>query len=355
MKDILAHLATGTPLSVQQARHAFALIMDGAADPAQMAAMLTFMAVRHPTADELVGAVTVMRERMVRVEVPAGKVAVDTCGTGGDHAGTFNVSTAAALVAAAAGRSRGLVVAKHGNRSVTSNSGSSQVLEVLGVNLSANPQVLTHCMNEAGIAFLFAPNHHPALRNAAAVRAALGFRTILNLLGPLCNPAGVTRQVIGVFDRSLMPVMAQTLLRLGTEKAWVVNGEYRAANGGPGFIDEISPVGRTVVRTIDVARGARVHRPQAISSEGLLVSTGQWHHLHADSPQASAQIILAIFKGKHGLQGAPRDAVVLNAAAALTVGGVVRDMGEGLRLANEALDSGAALETLGRLVMASKA
>ena len=196
MKTLLAQLVDGQPLSAEQAVQGFERIMSGQAEPAQTGALLALISQRGPTVDELVGAATVMRQKAVPVAVPEGLTIIDTCGAGGTGSTFFNISTAAALVAAGAGRSLGLGVAKHGNRSVTSRSGSSNVLENLGVNLQAPPEVLTKCLDEAGMCFCYAPAHHPAMKYAGPVRAALGFRTVFNLIGPLTNPAGARRQLV---------------------------------------------------------------------------------------------------------------------------------------------------------------
>lgn len=348
MDALLAQLSSGIPLSEAQSFSVFSRVMGGHIEPEKIAELLTLIARRAvPSSDEVVGAARALRERMVKVDVPAGKVAVDACGTGGDHAGTFNVSTAAAIVAAAAGRNMGLVVAKHGNRSVTSNSGSSQALEALGVTLAADPAVLTRCMERAGIAFLFAPNHHPAMRHAAPVRKALGFRTIFNLLGPLTNPAGARHQVAGVFDRALMPVMAEALLRLGAEKAWVVNGEL-----APGQrLDELSPLGPSAAMRVEDGRVFEMDA-ELLMPETLGLHGGEVVELQTPGPAESAALIRQIFLGEE--TGAPREAVALNAAAVLVVGGAAVDLRHGLALAGAAIDSGAATQTLEELIVASK-
>ncbi|MEM6749895.1 MAG: anthranilate phosphoribosyltransferase, partial [Planctomycetota bacterium] len=241
MKDLLAQLVAGDPLGADQAMLAFSAIMSGDAEPAQTGALLALIQSRGPALDEIVGAARVMRAKSTKVAVPDGLTAVDTCGTGGDHAGTFNISTAAALVAAGAGRARGVCVAKHGNRAVTSKSGSSQVLETLGVKLMVKPEALPKCLSEAGLCFCFAPAHHPAMKHAAPVRAALGFRTIFNIVGPLTNPAGASRQVVGVFDPKLAGTVAEALMALGAERAMVVCGTIPDADGKhTDAIDELS-------------------------------------------------------------------------------------------------------------------
>ena len=223
MKALLDQLVSGESLSEQQAVEGFDLIMTGRAEAAQTAALLALIAQRGPTVDEVVGAARVMRREAVPVAVPAGLTVIDTCGAGGTGSRVFNISTAAALVAAAAGRPLDLVVAKHGNRSVTSRSGSSNVLEQLGVKLEVDGETLTHCLEQAGMCFCYAPRHHPAMKHAGPVRAALGFRTIFNLLGPLTNPAGARHQLIGVPSPEVAHLMAEALMRLDAKRAMLVH------------------------------------------------------------------------------------------------------------------------------------
>lgn len=350
MKAALARLLEGQPLPEAEAERVFGLLLDGAAEPAQVGALLALLAARAPEVDELVGAARALRARMLPVAVPAGLRAVDACGTGGDHAGTFNISTAAALVAAAVGRPRGLAVAKHGNRAVTSRSGSSQVLEALGVPLSADPARLSDCLEEAGIAFLFAPHHHPAMKAVAPVRAALGFRTLFNLLGPLCNPAGVRRQVLGVYDPAVGPRMAAALQRLGADSAWVVSGEL-----APGRrVDEFSPLGPTRMWRVEAAGvRAEMFDPHPLLDSYKLAG-GAPAGLLAEDSAASAALIRALFAGagrsnRRPELAAARAAVALNAAALLQIGGVADGWPAALDLACAALDSGAAAQTLEKL------
>ncbi|MDX1682759.1 MAG: anthranilate phosphoribosyltransferase, partial [Phycisphaeraceae bacterium] len=224
LTDLLQRLSEGQAASHDDIVAAFQTVMAGEADPAQTGALLGMLAMKGVDRDQLTAAATVMRDNATRVEAPDHLTLVDTCGTGGDHAGTFNISTAAALVTAGAGREHDIAVAKHGNRSVTSNSGSSQVLEALGVTLTAPPAVLRRCLAEAGICFCFAPAHHPAMKHVVPVRKALGFRTLFNVVGPLTNPAGARRQMLGVFDPELTTLMAEVLKDLGAERAMVVHG-----------------------------------------------------------------------------------------------------------------------------------
>ncbi|MEM1097249.1 MAG: anthranilate phosphoribosyltransferase [Planctomycetota bacterium] len=344
MKPLLAQLLDGQPLDRDQAVEAFEQIMTGAASPPQTAALLALIQQRGATVDELVGAASVMRDKATKVAVPAGLTAIDIVGTGGDHAGTFNISTATALVTAAAGRPHDLVVAKHGNRAVTSKSGSSQVLEALGVTLTADGDALTQCLDEAGICFCFAPNHHPAMKHAGPIRAELGFRTIFNLVGPLTNPAGVRRILMGVWSGALCEPLAHVLAQLGTDRAMVVNGQIPAQEDGhiDGF-DELSTCGPTHIAHVD---GLNVELDQ-LDPTKLGLPYAHPSTLRVESPDESAKLIRTIFANEE--TGPPRDIVQLNTAAALVVGGRATDLAEGLNLAAEALDSGAAQKTLDTL------
>ncbi|MEM9111757.1 MAG: anthranilate phosphoribosyltransferase [Planctomycetota bacterium] len=353
MKDLLSQLVKGQPLSAEQAVDAFDQIMSGNAQPTQTAALLAMIQQRGATVDELVGAATVMRNKAAKVTVPSGLTAIDTCGTGGDHAGTFNISTASAIVAAGAGRPLGLCVAKHGNKSVTSNSGSSQVLGTLGVKLAVSTKTLTNCLDQAGICFCFAPAHHPAMKHAGPVRADLGFRTLFNLVGPLTNPAGAPRQVMGVFGPQLTDMIAEVLLKLGSIHAMVVHGQMPDVDGAgahQGGLDELSTCGPTRVST--VRDGAVATTEQDPTDLGL--SLGHPTALLADGPEQSAQIITDTLAGK---DGPPREIVALNAAAALVVGGVADSLEDGLSMAFDAIDDGkakAALDALIELTNADK-
>ncbi|MEM6257120.1 MAG: anthranilate phosphoribosyltransferase [Planctomycetota bacterium] len=353
MKDLLSQLVKGQPLSAEQAVDAFDQIMSGDAQPTQTAALLAMIQQRGATVDELVGAATVMRNKAAKVTVPSGLTAIDTCGTGGDHAGTFNISTASAIVAAGAGRPLGLCVAKHGNKSVTSNSGSSQVLGTLGVKLAVSTETLTNCLDQAGICFCFAPAHHPAMKHAGPVRADLGFRTLFNLVGPLTNPAGAPRQVMGVFGPQLTDRIAEVLLKLGSIHAMVVHGQMPDVDGAgahQGGLDELSTCGPTRVST--VRDGAVATTEQDPTDLGL--SLGHPTALLADGPDQSAQIITDTLAGK---DGPPREIVALNAAAALVVGGVADSLEDGLSMAFDAIDDGkakAALDAMIELTNADK-
>lgn len=333
-------------MSADQAVDAFDQIMSGQAQPTQTAALLAMIQQRGATVDELVGAATVMRSKAAEVAVPKGLTAIDTCGTGGDHAGTFNISTASAIVAAGAGRPLDLCVAKHGNKSVTSRSGSSQVLDTLGVKLAVCTDTLAKCLDEAGICFCFAPAHHPAMKHAGPVRAELGFRTLFNLVGPLTNPAGAPRQVIGVFSPKLTEMIGEVLLKLGSIHAKVVFGQMPDVDGNgahQGGLDELSTCGPSQVSTV---RDGKVVTTE-LDPTDLGLSLGHPLSLLADGPEQSAAIITDILAGK---DGPPRDIVALNAAAALTVGGVAETIPEGLTMAFDAIDTGKAKAALDALV-----
>ncbi len=345
MKTILQQLAGNQPLTTEQAVRAFELIMSGQASPAQTAALLSMIQMRGPCVDEIVGAARVMRDKVTPVEVPAGMTVVDTCGTGGDHGQTFNISTAAAIVAAGAARPHNVAIAKHGNRSVTSRSGSSQVLEALGVKLQVSSDTITRCLDEAGLCFCFAPAHHPAMKHAAPVRAELGFRTIFNILGPLTNPAGARRQVIGVFQPQLVDLIAHVLLKLNAEHAMVVHGRIDNSDAG---LDEISTAGITDIATV---LDGRVDRME-LDCERLNLPRVRLEELQVDGPETSAQVIRGVLRGEGG---PARDIVAINAAAALVVADITRELGPALELAHRAIDNGDALRALESLVEVTQA
>lgn len=333
MPRLLAALIAGRSLSAAEAEEAFGLILGGAATEAQIAALLTALAVRPggPTVDEIAGAARVMRAHALLVPVHQTLLpgVIDTCGTGGDHAATFNISTAAALIAAGAGA----YVAKHGNRSVTSSSGSSQVLEALGVKLQATAEILSRCLAEARICFCFAPSHHPAMKYAAPVRQQLGFRTIFNLLGPLTNPAGARRQLMGVYDPSLTQTIAQVLRTLGAHNAMVVHGSG---------LDELTIADTSRITTL---RDGKIDT-ETITPEDLGLPRAPLDSIRVANVAESAAAIRSILSGKRGPH---RDIACLNAAAALVVAGVARSLPVGLQQAYESIDSGAARATLEQL------
>ncbi|MEM8737822.1 MAG: anthranilate phosphoribosyltransferase [Planctomycetota bacterium] len=339
MKTLLAQLVEGRSLSAEQAVHGFGVVMAGEAEPTQTAAMLALIAQRGPTVDELVGVATVMRQRSVPVAVPGGLTVIDTCGAGGTGSEFFNISTAAAFVAAAAGRSRGLAVAKHGNRSVTSRSGSSNVLEQFGVNLQVPPEVLTRCLDEAGMCFCFAPAHHPAMKHAGPVREALGFRTIFNLVGPLTNPAGARRQLIGVPSPEVAELMAGALLRLGADRCLLVHSVLPDGRG----LGELTTFGpaQAVEVEHDMTRAYPID-PAALGLPFALPDS-----VTIDTPADSAALVQRVLNND---AGPARDITLLNAAAALWVGGVAESLAEGLELAAAAVADGAAQRVLDRLV-----
>jgi anthranilate phosphoribosyltransferase/anthranilate synthase/phosphoribosyltransferase len=328
MKQLLIRLGAGETLGAAEAESAFATIMDGDATQAQIAALLTALHMRGETVAELQGATKAMRARMAPVEAPPG--AIDVCGTGGDGAGTLNVSTAVAFVVAACG----VPVAKHGNRALTSRAGGSDVLAALGVNIDAGLPCLARQLRVHGIAFLFAPRHHPALRHAAPARAEIGFRTIFNLLGPLSNPAGVRRQLTGVYDPAWLAPMAETLGALGTERAWLVHGQG---------LDELTLAGETAVCEW---RGGTL-RHFTVSPEEAGLSRAPVEAIRGGDAAQNAAALRALLKGA---PGAYRETVLLNAAAALIVAGRVEHLREGVQIAAMALDRGAALDVLETLV-----
>lgn len=343
MKHLLNHLVSNQPLSVEQTVEAFELIMTGQASPAQVGALLGMIQQRGPHVNEITGAAKVMRSKATPVPVKPGLKVIDTCGTGGDHAVTFNISTGAALVAAGAGRSRGVAVAKHGNRSVTSNSGSSQVLAELGVKLEVPLDVLSTCLEQAGICFCFAPAHHPAMKYAVPIRQELGIRTIFNLLGPLTNPAGATRQLLGVFSPDWTEPLAQVLKQLGSERAMVVCGQFPTPTGSLGQLDEISTTGQTQISEL---RDGKI-TTSTIETRSLGLGEPDVAMLRVGDPAGSARVLRSVLAGENG---PARDIVCINAAAALMVADLADNLQQGLELAQQSIDSGAASRALEELV-----
>jgi anthranilate phosphoribosyltransferase len=329
IRGIIGTVAAGRSLTLEQAREAFDIMMSGDATPAQVGALLMGLRVRGETVDELTGGALAMRDKMLKVQAPDG--AIDTCGTGGDASGTYNVSTAAALVVAACG----VPVAKHGNRALSSRAGSADVLRALGVNIDADLSLVERSMREAGIGFMMAPRHHGAMRHVAGARVELGTRTIFNLLGPLANPATARRQVMGVFAREWLEPLARVLGRLGSERAWVVHG----ADG----LDELSTTGTSEVAEL---AGGEVRTFQITPEEAGLPRARLEDLLggEADSNAAALRTVL------DGMPGPYRDIVLLNGAAALMVAGKAADIKEGVALAARAIDGGAAKAVLQRLV-----
>ena len=335
IQQAIARLLDGRDLELAESKEAMHEIMSGEATPAQTAGFLVALSAKGETADEIAGCAEAMRAHVVPV-VPARDDLVDTAGTGGDGARTLNISTAAALVAAAAGAA----VAKHGNRAVSSASGSADVLEALGFDLELEPDRIAQSIDELGFGFIFAPAHHPGFRHAAPVRKELGVRTVFNVLGPLTNPAGARAQVVGVYSPELAPVIADVLSRLGARRAFVVHG----AAG----IDELSPAGPNLV--YEVEHGSV--RSRTIDPSDLGVERCRPEALRGGTPAENAAAIRAVFAGE---AGAHRDAVLLNAAGAIAAAGHAHDLAEGIALARGAVDSGAAAERLESLVAFTRA
>lgn len=329
LKALLGKVAGGGALTEDEAETAFDVIMSGNATPAQMGGFLMALRVRGETVDEIAGAARVMRAKVHPVDAPPG--AIDTCGTGGDAAGTWNISTAAAIVVAACG----VPVAKHGNRAASSKSGAADVLQALGVNIECDMALVQRSLDELGLCFLMAPRHHTAMRNVGPTRVELGTRTIFNLLGPLSNPAGARRQLLGVFSRTWVEPLARVLGRLGSERAWVVHG----SDG----LDEITTTGVTHVAEL---RDGAV-RTFEVAPEDAGLSRAEPSALKGGDATTNAQAIRALLAGE---TGAYRDIVLLNAGAALVVAGRADGLRSGVTQAREALDGGAAGRVLERLV-----
>jgi anthranilate phosphoribosyltransferase len=331
----LAQLLDGKDLSRDEAREVMDTIMSGDATPAQIGGFLVALRLKGETADEIAGCAEAMRTHVVRV-TPRRDDLVDTAGTGGDGGKTFNISTAAALVAAAAGAA----VAKHGNRSVSSQAGSADVLESLGFELDLTPDRIATSIDELGFGFMFAPTHHPAMKHAMPVRRELAARTVFNVLGPLTNPAGARAQVVGVYSPLLVPVIADVLAQLDARRAFVVHGA--------GGIDELSPAGPNLV--YEVVAGSV--RKREIDPVDLGLERCDPEELRGGTPDENAACIRAVFEGANGGR---RSAILLNAAGAIAAGGHADDLAEGLALAREAIDTGAAAERLDALIAFSQA
>jgi anthranilate phosphoribosyltransferase len=343
MQDVLHRLLDGSPLPEAEARRAFSMILSGQANESQVGAMLALIAQRGPTLDELVGGARVMREHVTALPLapddPIRGSLIDTCGTGGAPK-TFNISTAAAIVAAASAPQPGgprAFVAKHGGRS-RSGRGSAEVLATLGVNIDAAPAVQALCLREVGVCFSFAVNHHPAMRFAAGPRKSLGFPTIFNLLGPLCNPAGASRQVMGVYEARYVEIVAQALARLGATRAMVVHG-------GDGM-DEITTTAPSTIAHVEPS-GVRI---EDFDPRPLGIALAKPEALVAASLDDAAAMVLGTLQGR---PGAARDIVELNAAAALVVAGSHSTLASGLNAVRRAIDGGEAVRTLEALARAS--
>jgi anthranilate phosphoribosyltransferase len=331
-KSIIAKVATGATLSRHESASAFDRMMSGEATPSQMGGLLMALRVRGETVEEITGAVSAMRAKMLRVEAPPG--AVDVVGTGGDGSGSVNVSTCASFIVAGAG----VPVAKHGNRALSSRSGAADVLASLGVKIDISPEHVGRCVAEAGIGFMFAPAHHPAMKNVGPTRVELATRTIFNLLGPLSNPAGVTRQMVGVFSKQWVQPLAQVLKNLGSESVWVVHG----SDG----LDEITLTGPTFVAALEkgTVRSFEVTPEEA----GLKCVSGET--LKGGDANANAVALRSVLDG---MPSPYRDVALLNAAAALIVAGRASDLKEGVALGIHSIDSGAAASRLKHLIAVS--
>ena len=333
-KPLIAKVASGASLSREEATAAFDIMMTGEATPSQIGGFLMALRVRGETVEEIAGAVSSMRSRMLRVEAPAD--AVDIVGTGGDASGSLNISTASAFVAAGAG----LIIAKHGNRALSSKSGAADVLMALGVKIDIGPESIAACVREAGVGFMFAPVHHSAMKHVGPSRVELGTRTIFNILGPLSNPAGVRRQLVGVFARQWLLPVAETLAALGSESVWVVHGSDgldEMTLSGPTYVAELR---NGAVRSFEVTpddAGLPHHSPEAV---------------RGGSAEDNAQALRALLEGA---TGAYRDTVLLNVAAALIIAGRVPTLKDGVPLAADSIDRGRARAALDRIVARSNA
>ncbi len=334
VKDAIARVAAGRDLTQDEMAAVTAEIMDGQATPAQIGALLTGLHIKGETVSEITGAARVMRQRAVHVH--AHREVLDTCGTGGDGCRTFNISTAAALVAAGAG----LCVAKHGNRAMSGAVGGADVLEALGAQIELSSALVERCLSEVGFGFLLAPAFHRAMRHAVGPRREIGIRTIFNLLGPLTNPAGARHQLLGVFARRWLEPLAEALGRLGSTHALVVHGE-----------DGLDEVTLTGVTSVAEWRNGKVHS-FAIHPQEFGFALCQLTDLQVASAQESAAIIRAVCSGAVGPH---RDIVVLNAAAALYAGDAVSSLAAGVALAQRALDNGSALQTLQKFITLTQA
>ena len=332
LKSIIGKVATGASLSREEAASAFDAVMSGEATPSQMGGLLMALRVRGETVEEITGAVTAMRSKMLTVDAPAD--AVDIVGTGGDGSGSVNVSTCAAFIVSGTG----LPVAKHGNRALSSRSGTADVLASLGVKLDLKPEQVGRCVRECGIGFMFAPAHHPAMKNVGPTRVELATRTIFNLLGPLSNPAGVKRQMVGVFSRQWVQPLAQVLKNLGSESAWVVHG----SDG----LDEITLAGPTFVSALHKGE----IRNFEVTPEDVGLPRCESGALKGGDADANAIALQSVLDGKPSPY---RDVALMNAAAALVVAGRAKDLKEGVAIGAKSLDSGAANARLKHLIAVS--
>ena len=332
LKALIGKVATGATLTRDEASSAFNSMMSGEATPSQMGGLLMALRVRGETVDEITGAVSAMRSKMLGVKAP--RDAVDVVGTGGDGSGSVNVSTCAAFIVAGAG----VPVAKHGNRALSSKSGAADCLAALGVKIDLSPDQVGRCVNEAGIGFMFAPSHHPAMKNVGPTRVELATRTIFNLLGPLSNPAGVTRQMVGVFSRQWVQPLAQVLKNLGSEAVWVVHG----SDG----LDEITLTGPTFVAALENGN----IRSFEVTPDDAGLPRANGDALKGGDAEANAAALRGVLEGKPSPY---RDVALLNAAAALIIGGKAKTLKDGVALGAKSLDSGAAMTKLKQLIAVS--
>jgi anthranilate phosphoribosyltransferase len=331
MKTFIAKAASGAPLSRQDARAAFDIMMSGDATPSQIGGLLMALRVRGETVDEIVGAVATMRSKMLKVDAP--QDAIDIVGTGGDNSGSYNVSTCAAFVVAGCG----VPVAKHGNRALSSRSGAADALMALGVTIDLKPSAISACIREAGIGFMFAPAHHAAMRHVGPSRVELGTRTIFNLLGPLSNPAGARRQLLGVFSADWLEPLAEVLRDLEAETVWVVHGDG---------LDELTTAGTS--RIVALEDGAI--RKFSLTPEEVGLRRCDPSELKGGDAGHNAAALRAVLEGK---DGAYRDITLLNAGAALVVAGMAESVADGVAIAARAIDGGAAIAVLDNLVTVS--
>lgn len=330
-KPLIAKVAEGNALSADEAREAFDIMMSGDATPSQIAGFLMALRMRGETVDEIRGAVETMRAKMLPVKAPDG--VIDIVGTGGDNSGSYNVSTCAALIAAGAGAK----VAKHGNRSLSSKSGAADALSALGVDIDIKPPIIASCIEQAGLGFMFAPMHHAAMRHVGPSRVEMGVRTIFNILGPLSNPAGAKRQVVGVFSPDWLMPIAESLRDLGSKHVWVIHGDG---------LDELTTTGDTqVVELKDGEIHAFTVHPNDVDLE-----TSTMADLTGGDPAHNAEALKAVLAGA---KSAYRDIACLNAGAGLLVAGIASDLADGVRRAEAAVDSGDAAKVLEKVVAVS--
>ena len=332
LKPIIAKAADGKPLTRDEAKTAFNIMMSGDATPSQIAGLLMALRVRGETVDEITGAVEIMREKMIRVGAPAN--AIDIVGTGGDASGSYNISTCAAIVAAGAG----LKVAKHGNRALSSRSGAADVLMALGVKIDLPPEKISKCISEAGVGFMFAPAHHASMKYVGPTRVELGTRTIFNLLGPLSNPAGVKKQITGVFSKAWVEPLAHVLKNLGSEACWICHGE--------GGLDEIVPSGTTWISELKNGKISSFE----VTPETVGLKRAKLEDLKGGDAAQNAVALRAVLQGE---KSAFRDAVVMTTGAALLMDNKAKNYEEGARIAEKAIDNGSALASLEKLIKVS--